>query len=474
MSFIEALESRIAPALLAPLVDGKGVLHIMHDDASGTKEDIVVTQTAANTFQVSDPNAMQTFAPSTGVKSIAILTSTFSDTIDLKFTQDGLTGDLEITTGGGTNGITLETVDFVSGVITGKVKIQGGVGADTVNVFGGLAIASPVTFAGGDGLDAFLPSGAYLAKKLTLDSVENITTANATAPVVIGGMLVEDEDPNGAVSFVLSNIATIAGALTYCGSSNFTDNVTLDGQFSGPVKLMLLDGANNVISAGTFTKGLSATGGSGDDIFLFHSKPLGLGMPPGPPYITANFAGSVALKLGNGTNTVTFQDNSFFAKDVSVTTGTGADTVELGGAYFARNLKLSLGNGVNLLTNPSRDNFVGAGLKYTGGADADTVDLDRLVAGGISIVLGHGANGVSGDARLIGKAASILGGTGVDTIDHGLASTLVSLSAKLGAGADSFHFRGGALAAATLDGGTESDTLTGQTLLPAKSKITSF
>ena len=282
MNFIEPLEPRIAPAVIVSPVDSKGVLHIMHDDASGTAEHIVVTETSANSFKIEDTLLM---TPLIGtfdhVKSIAIVTSTFDDTIDLKFSHDGLAGNLDITTGGGKNAITLESVDFISGVIAGKVTIRGGAGDDTVNM----------------------------------------------------------------------------------------------------------------------TKG-----------------------------------------------------------------------------YFAKNLNLALGNGVNELARPvgSDNAFVGSTFKYIGGGGMDTLDLDNLVAGNINVVLGDGNNGVTGTARIIGKSASFTGGSGADTISISLGSTGGSLSAKLGAGADSFTFLGGALASAKLDGGADADTLAGLMLLPAKQKIAGF
>src|SRR6266436_7215672 len=160
-----------------------------------------------------------------------------------KFLPDGLAGKLDITitdsAGGHTNDITLTSADTVSGRIAGKVTIHGAAGNDTVKVQGGVALASPVLFDGGDGLDAFTPNNAFLAKKLTLESVENITVENASGPVVIGGMLVENEDANSAVTFVLSRVASITGPLTYCGSDTVTDTVTLNGQFAAPVNLML-------------------------------------------------------------------------------------------------------------------------------------------------------------------------------------------------------------------------------------------
>lgn len=476
MHFIEPLEPRIAPAIVVPIVDGKGVLLIKHDSAGNTAEHIVVTQsdTTPGTFNVMDTVAATDFGDFPGVKSIVIQVTDLGDQIDLSFSQIGLIGNLDITTTGGTNTITLKTVDQLSGAIGGKVTVHGGIGADSLAISGGLAIASPVLFAGGAGVDKFAPNGAYLAKKLTLDSVEDITTQNAFNPVVIGGMLVENEDANGPVVFVLSQVAAITAPLTYCGSATVDDNVTLNGQFTGSVKLMLLDGINSVTSSGTFLNGLSVTGGNDEDTVDFTSVSVNV-VPGMPPFITANVAGSVSLKLGNGKNNVSFENGSYFAKDISITTGTGTDTVNMSKFVVLKGMKVALGNGANTINGtPGDSNFVGGEFKFTGGADADSVDLDGLIAGKINVVLGNGSNDVSGDMRILGKSASFTGGTGMDSINLSLASVGGSLGAKLGAGADSFTFTGGALASASLDGGADNDTLAGLSLLPAKRKIANF
>ncbi len=479
MNFIEPLEPRIAPAILVSPVDGKGVLLIKHDSAGNTAEHIVVTEslTTPGMFNVKDTIAVADFGDFSGVKSIVIQVTDLGDMIDLSFSQFGLAGSLDITATGGTNLIKLGTAaGAVSGHIAGKVNVQGGIGSDSVSVEGGLAISSPVTFHGGTGVDAFTPQGAYLAKKLTLESVETITVDNALPPVVIGGMLVENEDANAPVVFNLSQVTTITGKLTYCGSASVDDNVTLNGEFLGDVKLMLLDGINNVTTAGTYSGNVSITGGSGKDTVTFQSKSLNLGDPTKGPFINATVAGKLSMNLGNGTNEVTLQDVSYFAKDVSITTGTGTDTVNLTQFSAAKNVTLSLGSGANTVKGASSitQDFVGGKFKYVGGVDADDVDLDKLIAGSIEVKLGDGANTVTGDLRITGKSAKFTGGSGVDALLLSLASTGGSLSAKLGAGVDSFTFLGGALASASLDGGADADTLTGQALLPPGAKIVSF
>ena len=477
MNSLEILEPRIAPALVMPTVTN-GVLLIQHQGGAGeTAEHIVVTQTEPDKFKVEDTVANPMFPIFTGVKSIVVQAADLGDKIDMSFSHDGLPGSLDISIPGPVittaNTINLMTVDGISGLIAGKVNIHGSADNDSVNIQGGLAIASPVTFEGGDGTDTFTPDGAILAKKLTLESVEDITTKNSYNPVLIGSMLVENEDANAPVVFILGHITTVLGPLTYCGSATVPDSVTLDGQVIGPAKLMLLDGKNDVKTAGTFGNGLSITGGLGDDTVDFHTVSLNTGDSTKPPFIVANVAGAVTMKLGDGTNAVTLEDASFFAKNVSIATGIGADTVNFASFSALKNVTLALGGGTNKLTAAS-DNYVGGAFKYSGGAADDTVNLDGLLAGTISVALGDGPNSVSGHARIAGKSASITGGAGVDTID--LASTGGTLSAKLGAGNDTFTFEGGALAAAKLDGGADDDTLSGLTRLPpaAKTKIVGF
>ncbi len=476
MNYIEILESRIAPALVFPTVV-KGVLTITHDNTSGAGEDLVVTQTGVDTFTVKDtlPAVDTDFGSFPSVKSIAVKYGSNNSTLDLKVSTDGLSGALNITTTGGTNTFDLSTVNGTSGRIVGKVNIIGASGNDTVNVSDGIAISSPVTFDGHSGSDSFYPSDAYLAKKLTLESVENITTAT-NKPVFIGGMLVENEDAGSGVVFDLNSFAVIGGKLTYCGSATVDDNVTIESQVTGPALLMLFGGRNNVSVAGTFASSLTITGGNGDDSIAFNSRQTNFTVGQ-EAYINPSIGGALTMKLGDGTNDVTLGGGAFFAKGLNLTTGVGDDTVNFTKFNALKNVTLTLGNGVNTLngTTAALDNAYIAGVfKYTGGTGVDTLDINHLIAGTMNVKLGNGANGITGAGRVIGKSATILGGIGIDTLNFALASDAAALTVKLNAGDDKLTFLGGALAKVTLDGGIGSDTLVGALLLPAVKKITGF
>ncbi len=475
MNSIELLEPRIAPAILTPVVT-KGTLTITHDTNSATTEKLVLTQTGPDSFTLNDTLAAVGFGPFSGVKNVAITLGEAGPTADLRFSNDGLPGNLTINTGNGGSDIGIRTVNGSAGRIAGAVKIIGGNFADKVLVEDGLAITKPVVFDGHDGSDEFRARDAYLAKKLTLESVETITIEDIS-PVVIGGMLVENEEANAAVVFVLSNVSTIAGPLTYCGSDTVTDTVTLDGQVIGPALLMLFGGVNDVSSAGNFSSSLKITGAGGTDSVLFRTKSLNLGDPLEGPFITAKVAGPLAIKLGDGANDVTFTDGSVFAKGFSIVGGKDADTINFAKFNADKNVSLNLGSGANTLTDLGGGlgaNFISGSFSYTGGGDADTVNLDGLIAGKIKIILGNGTNGVDGIARIIGASAGITGGTGADTVSLTLHSTAGALTAKLGDGADAFTFNGGALASVKLDGGKGTDTLTGLANLPVKRTISGF
>jgi hypothetical protein len=300
-------------------------------------------------------------------------------------------------------------------------------------------------------------------------------------PVVIGSLLVENEDANGPVSFLFSRVSTVLGLLQYCGSGSATDNVTLDGQFYGPVKLMLQDGTqdatNNVFLAGTFAKTLNITGGKGDDTVAFERRVVDASAL-NPEYAIATVMGALTLKLGDGTNDVTFKNGSYFGNNVSLTTGTGTDKLHLEDFIAAKKLTLSLGNGANSVLAPTvagRFNGVGGQFKYTGGVDADSVALDNLVLGTASIKLGDGNNTVTSSATLVtGASVSITGGKNTDTVTIALSSSTAKLSVLLNVGDDTLNFNGAAVASATLDGGAGTDTLTGLANLPAGAVVKNF
>lgn len=480
MCFIECLETRIAPALVTPIVVSKGVLLLKHDAASGTADNLTVTETAPSSFHVTDNMAGMDYGTFTGVKSINVQFGATNDSLTLEVSGDGLAGALTMNTGDGTNSINLNTTGS-AGRIVGAVNIIGGSGADTVTPGDGIVIGGKVSFTGNDGADSITADNAYLTKRLSLDNVETITFGQSS-PVVVGGMTVDNDEAATLITFILNDIVSIKGSLNYCGSDTQDDNVTINGQVSGLVKLMLEGGTNTVSIAGELGNALniSATGGNDSVTFTNHSTSV-IPLIPGTTSV-ATIAKGVRIALGDGTNSLLMAEGSHFFNSVTLLAGAGSDTVNMGDFYIAKNLTLSLGDGTNVA---QLDPFSGVGentkhivhgnLKFIGGIGNDTLGIDDLTAGGLIAKLGDGANGVTGFAPILGKKISITGGDGVDTLNVGFDSFNAAFSAKLGASDDPLTYTGGSLAKAVLDGGDGAgDTLSGLTLLPAVQKIKNF
>ncbi|MEA3186838.1 MAG: hypothetical protein QOD99_668 [Chthoniobacter sp.] len=464
MNSIELLEQRIAPALLAPTL-AKGVLTLRHDPASAVADNLLITQTAPGTFTVTDTGTVTNYTiPAGFIKSIDLQLGDTTDSLDFKPTTDGLSGFFKIATGGGGDTLTLESVSGTSGRIGGALTILGGIGADTVTLKGGIAVGGLLSFKGGGNNDKLEANNAFLGK-VSLDNIAQIT-AGDTAQATIGALTVDNDEVLGAVTFIITKIAGITGSIKYCGTDAGPDNVNIAGHVSGNVKLMLVGGGNSVTIAGAIAGSLGVTAGAGDDQVTF-TQPAA--STPG-----ATLSKNVSLSLGDGGNTLTLDSNSQFLGSLSLKAGKGADTMSFADFSIAKNLTLNVGSGTNLVKDNGGQHVVSGMLKYTGGADADTVQLANTLAGKLSIVLSNGINDVSGTARILGKTISIKGGTGTDTMNVGFDSASAKLTAKMGSGADTFTYQGGALASVFLDGGKDADTLNGASLLPAVQKIKNF
>jgi len=468
MNSIEPLELRISPAVVAAI--HAGVLHIDHIPAT-TADVLKVLQMAPGKFEVTDMVSATNYGTFENVKSIDIALGDTDDTVNLQCSSDGLAGTLKIATGPGANTVNLQGVAG-SGRIGGAVTITGNAGADALHI-GGIAMKSNLTFIGNGGTDSVSGDEFIVGKTLFIDNVEN-TTFDPIRPIVLGALNVDQDEAASAVVFILNNVVTVKGKLTYCGSPTQDDNVTLVGQVLGPALLMLDDGINNVKLAGRMNSTLTITGGTGADTISFTDAATAFADPLILPNQIAVHAKAVKLSLGAGANTVNLEKATHFYSSLAVATGAGNDTVNFGDFFVQKDLKLSLGDGTNMVVHAFGNPGIGGAFNYIGGVDADTVSIDQIVADKISIKLGDGANSVTGLARIVGKVASIIGGAGVDTLNLGLFSFDAVFTAKLGAGLDKLTYSGGAFAAVRLDGGTGDDTLVGTALLPADRKIVSF
>ena len=235
-----------------------------------------------------------------------------------------------------------------------------------------------------------------VGKTLFIDNVEN-TTFDPIRPIVLGALNVDQDEAASAVVFILNNVVTVKGKLTYCGSPTQDDNVTLVGQVLGPALLMLDDGINNVKLAGRVNSTLTITGGTGADTISFTDAATAFADPLILPNQIAVHAKAVKLSpLGAGANTVNLEKATHFYSSLTITTGAGNDTVNFGD-FVQRTSSSPSATAPTWSFAPSAAP-ASAGLSTIGGVDGDTVSIDQIVADKISIKLGDGANSVTGIA----------------------------------------------------------------------------
>ena len=179
--------------------------------------------------------------------------------------------------------------------------------------------------------------------------------------------------------------------------------------------------------------------------------------------VAEDFDGIVDVKmtLGDGANTVLFQNLSFDGK-LTFKSGDGADTLTIQDTGFDDDVNIKTGNGAEhprhlrgergrgrphgevRLRRRHRDPLgprrrqrrrspsarvptrsppaaaVGDDFSYKGGEGAETLTLSGAVGGQAQLKLSNGANTVTlADATPIGEALKIKGGTGNDTISLG-------------------------------------------------------
>jgi len=139
------------------------------------------------------------------------------------------------------------------------------------------------------------------------------------------------------------------------------------------------------------------------------------------------FAGGLAVTASRRSVTTLSSAKLGFAQPVTITGGVGDDLFQAGpGAQFGKGLALKLGEGRNSLTmtgstEQARRPTVGGGLSILSGSGADEVTLtDLLVAGTTSLATGGGADRVSlGGASTFAGNVTLATGGGGDTLAIG-------------------------------------------------------
>jgi hypothetical protein len=300
------------------------------------------------------------------------------------------------------------------------VLFEGGAGADTFNATN-LNPLKSFRFHGNEGVD-------------TLSTSNLKTSANGVVEIALGA-------ETGSVNF-FGSVTTLHGTLDIDlgggGTAGFRSAATI---IDGAVTVNGGLGADSLAITGLTTvlkNKLTFNGGEGNDTFLGAGKSL-------------TVQGLVALDGGAGGNEFTFgADTNIFGKsatpgEVNVKLGEGAGTVRFLGktTSILGNLKIDLGAGGGSAQLKSLATTVRDEVQFTGGEGNDVVEF----AGRVSLAKALSFTGNSGDDSLsasgalfsVKGATSMTGGSGASTFD--LQPTAL------------------ALAALTVTGGTENDTV---------------
>ena len=326
----------------------------------------------------------------------------------------------------------------------GHFEIFGGAGDDTIT--GGakgdrvhLERGGNDTVHSGGGVDTIYMGGAMTSADVIDGGASSDTVVlhgfyNAGLSLVFGAATMTNVETlllttGGAYNLTTDDATVAAGQTLTVDASQLTtqsDIVVFDGRAE-------TDGSFHVIAgvAGDFS------GGGGNDIFDL-----------------ANTTGLVDARGEDGNDVFNFT-GTFKAAD-QIDGGTGSDTLNLDGDY-----SMIFNDG----TVQNIDNFVmAAGHDYAfitffnNVADGDTMIVDASAVTGSNTVSFDGANEVTGNFHFIaGAHGSFFANNNGAVFDL---QNSVDVEAQGAAGADAFNFAGNLVAADTVNGGLDNDTIT--------------
>ena len=358
-----------------------------------------------------------------------LVTASFANGLLTVTGFDGADHDVELVKTG-TNTFRLEGSDtsinlpgVTSKNFTGtlsRVVYEGGSGADTFTVTN-LSSLKSLRFEGNEGVDSLSTANLKTGVGSTVDINLGADTGSVNffgSQTVLHGVLNINLGGGGSAG-LRSALTTIDGAVTVTGGPG-SDSLSLTGAttlFKSKLTFSGLDGNDSFNSAGksVTVQGLVAMdGGAGTNSFVFAADRNSFGK--------ISTIGSVDLKLGTGAGSVSFL---------------GASTNLLG------TLKIDLG---------------------TGGGSADLNSVATTIRDGVQFIGGIGNDSVEFNGRVsLGKTLSFVGGAGDDTFGAvgGLFSVKGATSFDPGVGASTFvlHPSSLALAALSVQGGIENDTV---------------
>jgi len=430
---LESLEGRCNPANVTATLNGS--ILVLTADQPKAVEAITVSPSfngIHGAFTIADDNGATTINGQTqlslgvGVTGISIDLKGGNDVINV---QDGvqLSGLLRINGGDGANQITLS-----SGVRVGALAITTGAtiaGQNTIQLLGNVQVAGNLTIT-----TRSADSTITLAGPLHVGGNVSIQTGLGDDNVSFSDLFVNGSfNVNlgaGDNSLSSTGLSHIGGRFTFTGGAG-EDNVSLGNGLSIGGSAILTTGSGDdsvAIGAGVSVgRNLDVNVGKGDNSVLVYGSNVGQGLRitggTGADKVTLGddwVGGLVTLNLGDGAKTVSIDDNPDYSSygstllgGLTLTTGNGPDSIQIGGAN-----PVTFGGAVTLTTGNET------------GITGDSIFIDdSTFLNSLTIQCGDGNDVIAFETRIttaqkttqIAGLLKVLAGAGNDQLDMGVA-----------------------------------------------------
>lgn len=454
-SVLETLESRLAPAGLVTLnLTAAGALTITGD---ADHNDFVITESGDQwTITALAGGATDTqFRLNGGAASTSL---TFDAPLSVKailgagndeMILDGISlpGALNVNTGDGD-----DILDLTSTALGGTATVVMGNGGDYFTAGGELFFGRGLSVNLGNGSNTFEVNAVTLTSNGNISALAGGTVSEGqeflfkTGVGQVNGALTLRTTTNSFTDFEigdsLTDSLTVTKAMTLQALGG-EDIVVLRGDLNvgGLLALRMGNGANTLITTNLdqlSSRGFIYTGGSGDDDFLLEAREV---------IIEGNFA----FSAGSGTNKLDVFTSEYFGASgaLTYTGGIGQDDLILDGpeVFVGGIVTMNASSGSNSLGINAVAASVG-GVRYTGGTGTDVVDIGQFegnsdlitVRGGVSISTGAGDSEVMVRNGFIYGNLSVITGAGagfVDTVQFLESDFLSNVGVSLRGNADS-------------------------------------
>jgi hypothetical protein len=400
---VEQLEQRWVPANVKCV--GSPVTMYISPSAGESALNVVVKQTAANMFSVTDGGKND--GGCSGVSNILITGGNGADTITIDLNGKVYTGSLTASTGNGADTVTIMS-SAVGGAIRGDVTLLGGPGNHVVNLatgangvaFGGSVQATDTVAGAANTFNlgaAANTSASTIGKNLNITGFNTVSLGGAAGDTVDGSVTVNDGLVSLGAKITLNDKLTInqnlsvttgAGNDTIAwGSDTVTGNVQINtgagnDSVSETTGKTAFVGGNLSVTYGSGNDSFAVLGGSGTVLTVGGNLSLSFGdgndtialNNNGPPSTNVNVNGNLDITLGGGANSVS--EEAVVNGDMHWHLGNGNDTVTIGNAPGGR-LFWSSGNGNDSVTFGDGTNSAGEtwNVQMQFGTGSDTLTL---------------------------------------------------------------------------------------------------